>query len=62
MSVNTGLELNNDILYVKKVFNKYSNTYKKIKHNITNKTKIFASRLYFISFQFRNIFISGNWV
>ena len=40
MGVNSGLELNNDILYVKKVFDKYSNTYKKIKRNIKNKNKM----------------------
>ena len=62
MGVNTGLELNNDILYVKKVFDKYSNTYKKVKLSLKIKNKIFTSRFYFIVFQFKNIFISGNWV
>ena len=62
MGVNSGLELNNDILYVKKVYNKYTNTYKRIKRNIKNKNKIFASRFYFIVFQFKNIFGNGNLV
>ena len=62
MGVNTGLELSNDIQYVKRVFNKYTNAYKKIKRNIKNRNKIFASRLYFIVFQFKNVFCGGNWV
>lgn len=62
MGVNGGLELNNDILYVKKVFDKYTNTYKRIKRNFKNKNKILASRLYFIVFQFKNIFGNGNLV
>ena len=62
MGINSGLELNNDIQYVKKVFDKYSTTFKIIKRNLTHKNKIFASRFYFIVFQFRNIFDSTNWI
>lgn len=62
MGIDTGLELNNDILYVQKVFNKCTKTYKMLKRNFQIKNKIFASRFYFVTFQFRNIFDNGYWV
>lgn len=62
MSNNTGLELNNDILYVQNIINKCTKTYRQIHKSFINKNKIFSSRLYFVCFQFRNVFDSGYWV
>lgn len=62
MGIDTGLELNNDILYVQKVFDKCTRTYKQIKKTLKNKNEILSSRFYFIRFQFKNIFDNSYWV
>lgn len=62
MNINSNLDLDNDIKYVKTVINQYSSAYKDIEQNVAAINKKFIARLYFIVFQFRNIFDKSLWL
>ena len=56
------LELDLDIKYVKTIIDKYLSKYNKTKLKSFNIDKKYSSRIYFICFQFRNIFDSRLWL
>lgn len=56
------LELDLDIKYVKNIINKCFSTYKNTKIKLFGFDKKYSSRIYFICFQFRNIFDSRLWL
>lgn len=62
MNINSNLDLDNDIKYVKTVINQYSSAYKDIEQNVAAINKKFIARLYFVVFQFRNIFDKSLWL
>lgn len=62
MEINSDLDLGNDLKYVKTTLNKYTDVYRKFEENILLANKTFASRFYFICFQFRNIFDKSLWL
>ena len=62
MELYSDLDLDNDIKYVKTAINKYADFYKKIEQSVHCANKVFASRLCFICFQFRNIFDRSLWL
>lgn len=62
MEINSDLDLDNDLKYVKTALNKYTDIYKEIEKSISCANKTFASRFYFVCFQFRNIFDKSLWL
>ena len=65
-NVQLDIELEQDIKNLKAILIKYSNIYKISGKNIsilinTKSFNTIISRLKFIIFQFKNIYINGNW-
>ncbi len=62
MNNNAELDLDLDIKYVKSIIDKSSNFSHKILDKFSGADKIIISRIYFVCFQFRNIFDNGLWM
>ena len=61
MGIDSDLDLNNDLKYIKNTINKYTNSFKKFEKKLSLTNKVYARRLYFIKLQFENIFNLNIW-
>ncbi len=60
-NVELDLELEHDIKNLKSMLDKYTNLYKKAQLNFASTKDAIFNRLGFVLFQFKNVYVKGDW-